>query len=167
MVLRTEPSSRTAVGRAGGEPASTLRPTLVATNLVVRRACRGPTPRCWPTSGRVSAARAGTRFFAAELDGVLAGYCELYLHDGVAQVEDVNTLEGFRNRGAGRAFVLGAIAAARAAGADLVWLLADAEDWPQHLYATLGFEDVGGVVAVHQAGSRSTARCRARRHLPP
>ena len=81
---------------------------------------------------------------AAELDGVLASYCELYLHEGAAQVEDVNTLEAFRNRGAGRAVVLAAIREARAAGADLVWLLADADDWPRHLYAKIGFERVGG-----------------------
>ena len=68
----------------------------------------------------------------------------MYLYEGAAQVEDVNTLEAFRNRGAGRAVVLAAIAEARAAGADLVWLLADADDWPQHLYAKLGFERVGG-----------------------
>ena len=78
----------------------------------------------------VAATRAGTRFFAVELDGVIAAYCELYLHAGAAQVEDVNTLEPWRNRGAGRAVVLGAAAAARAAGADLVWLVADADDWP-------------------------------------
>ena len=92
----------------------------------------------------MSAARAGARYFAVELDGELASYCELYLHEGVAQVEDVNTLEAFRNRGAGRAVVLGAIAEARAAGADLIWLLADADDWPRHLYAKLGFVQVGG-----------------------
>ena len=88
----------------------------------------------------VAAARAGTRFFAVELDGVIAAYCELYLHAGAAQVEDVNTLEAWRNRGAGRAVVLAAVAAARAAGADLVWLVADADDWPKGLYEKLGFE---------------------------
>jgi predicted GNAT family acetyltransferase len=95
---------------------------------------------------RVAAAeRAGTRYFAAELDGVLVSYCELRLHDGVAQIEDVNTLAAWRNRGAGRAVVLAAAAAARAARADLVWLAADADDWPRRLYAKLGFEQVGGI----------------------
>jgi ribosomal protein S18 acetylase RimI-like enzyme len=93
----------------------------------------------------VAAERAGTPYFAAELDGVLASYCELRLHDGVAQIEDVNTLEAWRNRGAGRAVVLAAAAAARAARADLVWLAADADDWPKQLYAMLGFEPVGGM----------------------
>jgi hypothetical protein len=39
--------------------------------------------------------------------------------------------------------VLAAAAAARAARADLVWLAADADDWPQQLYAKLGFRPVG------------------------
>jgi ribosomal protein S18 acetylase RimI-like enzyme len=92
----------------------------------------------------VSAERAGTRFFAAELDGELVAYCELSVHEGAADVEDVNTLAAYRNRGAGRAVVLAAIEAGRAAGADLVWLLADADSWPQQLYRKLGFEPLGG-----------------------
>ena len=36
--------------------------------------------------------RLGTRFFMARVDGHPAGYCQLFEHDGVAQVEDVNTL---------------------------------------------------------------------------
>ena len=120
-----------------------LRPTLIATNLAIDG--MAPADAEMLADFRpVSAERAGARYFAVELEGVLASYCELYLHEGAAQVEDVNTLEAFRNRGAGRAVVLAAIAEARAAGADLVWLLADADDWPQHLYAKLGFERVGG-----------------------
>ena len=32
---------------------------------------------------------------------------------------------------------------ARAAGASLVFLFADANDWPQHLYGRLGFDVLG------------------------
>jgi ribosomal protein S18 acetylase RimI-like enzyme len=86
---------------------------------------------------------AGARFFAARADGELASCCELYPGAGVAQVENVNTLEEFRGRGLARACVLRAVAEARASGADLVFLHADAGDWPQHLYEKLGFEPVG------------------------
>jgi len=142
MVLRTEPSGgpRLTVREVSPE---ILRPTLLATNLAIAGMSRADAEML-ADFRPLSAARAGARYFAVELDGVLASYCELYLHEGAAQVEDVNTLEAFRNRGAGRAVVLGAIAAARALDADLVWILADADDWPQHLYAKLGFERVGG-----------------------
>jgi len=83
--------------------------------------------------------RAGARFFGARIDGELASACELYLHDGAAQIEDVNTLEAFRGRGLARQVVTAAAARAHAAGADLVWLIADDNDWPKELYAKLGF----------------------------
>jgi hypothetical protein len=39
--------------------------------------------------------------------------------------------------------VLRAAAESRAAGNDLTFLVADADDWPQRLYERLGFETVG------------------------
>ena len=85
-------------------------------------------------------AEAGARFFVAHADGVPASRCELYMGDGVAQVEDVGTLEAFRGRGLARTVVLRAVREARASGCDLVYLHADAEDWPKALYGKLGFE---------------------------
>jgi ribosomal protein S18 acetylase RimI-like enzyme len=86
---------------------------------------------------------ANGRFFAQRVDGMLAGLCELYLLDGVAQVEHVDTLEEFRGRGVARNVVLRAVHEARAAGAELVVISADLEDWPLELYRRLGFEDIG------------------------
>jgi GNAT superfamily N-acetyltransferase len=85
----------------------------------------------------------GATFFLARVDGRLAGMCELYVGDGVAQIEDVNTLEEHRGRGVARSVVLAAAETARAEGADLVFLLADEEDWPKELYRRLGFDAVG------------------------
>jgi ribosomal protein S18 acetylase RimI-like enzyme len=85
----------------------------------------------------------GTRFFVARAEGVLAGFCELYVHDGVAELDNVHTLEAFRGRGIARAVVGHAIRQARAAGADLVFLIADDADWPKDLYTKLGFDPVG------------------------
>ncbi len=83
---------------------------------------------------------AGVRFFVARVDGVLAGLCELYVHEGVAELDDVHTLERFRRRGIARAVVGRAVREARQAGADLVFLIADDADWPKELYAKLGFD---------------------------
>ncbi|MGH2540879.1 MAG: GNAT family N-acetyltransferase [Actinomycetota bacterium] len=85
----------------------------------------------------------GARFFAQRIDGTIAGACELYVHGDVAQIEDVNTLEEFRGRGVARNVVLRAAEEARKAGATFVFLFADADDWPRHLYARLGFDDLG------------------------
>jgi ribosomal protein S18 acetylase RimI-like enzyme len=84
-----------------------------------------------------------TRLFAAEADGRLVAHTELYSCDGVGQVENVMTLEEYRGRGLARALVLHAVTESRAAGNDLTFLVADADDWPQRLYERLGFETVG------------------------
>jgi ribosomal protein S18 acetylase RimI-like enzyme len=83
-----------------------------------------------------------TRFFAAVVHGDVAGWCELRVGDGVAQIEDVEVLEEFRGRGLGRAVVQHALEHARAASG-VVFLEALADDWPRELYAKLGFTVVG------------------------
>jgi len=84
----------------------------------------------------------GARFFMARVQGRPAGCCELFVDGAEAQVESVDTLEEFRGRGLASAFVLRAAAEGRAAGAEWVFLWADAEDWPRHWYARLGFREV-------------------------
>ncbi|HEY2778024.1 MAG TPA: GNAT family N-acetyltransferase [Gaiellaceae bacterium] len=91
---------------------------------------------------RLVAAAVPTRFFAAEVDGAIAGWCELRHQDGVAQIEDVEVLEEFRGRGLGRAIVQHALGEGLRAG-ELVYLEALADDWPRELYAKLGFTVVG------------------------
>ena len=86
----------------------------------------------------------GARRFVARIDGVLAGQCELYVDGADAQVEFVDTLEEFRGRGVARSVVLGAVAAARASGANHVFIEAEAEDWPKELYGRLGFDPLAG-----------------------
>ena len=87
----------------------------------------------------------GARFFGARANGMIAAYCDLYSDGETAQIEAVMTLQRFRNRGLARAVVTGALAAARAEGHDLVFLLADDADWPKHLYDKLGFDIEGDV----------------------
>jgi GNAT superfamily N-acetyltransferase len=87
----------------------------------------------------------GARFFAARVDGVLASYCDLYSDGRTAQIEAVQTLERFRNKGLARAVVSGALAASKAESHDLTFLLADQADWPKQLYEKLGFDVVGSV----------------------
>jgi ribosomal protein S18 acetylase RimI-like enzyme len=86
-----------------------------------------------------------TRFFAARVGGDVAAYCELYSDGSTAQIENVLTLERFRNRGLARAVVSKALGEARAAGHDLVFLIADRDDWPKELYWKLGFDVVGRI----------------------
>jgi ribosomal protein S18 acetylase RimI-like enzyme len=84
-----------------------------------------------------------TKLFAAEADGKLVAHAELYSEDGIGQVENVFTLPDYRGRGLARSLVLHAVARSHAAGNELTFLVADADDWPQRLYEKLGFETVG------------------------
>ncbi|MDQ2966213.1 MAG: GNAT family N-acetyltransferase [Chloroflexota bacterium] len=87
--------------------------------------------------------RAETRFFGAEVDGEIVSWTDLYVAQGVGQIEDVATLPEHRSKGYATAVVLRGIEEARRAHADLVFLVADDEDWPKELYRRLGFDIVG------------------------
>lgn len=87
--------------------------------------------------------RAATRFFGIAVGGEFVSWSDLYVAQGVAQVEDVATQEEHRGKGYATAVVLRAVEEGRKAGADLVFLVADDEDWPKALYARLGFDPVG------------------------
>jgi ribosomal protein S18 acetylase RimI-like enzyme len=87
-----------------------------------------------------------TRFFAVTAHGSVASYGDLYIDGEIAQVEDVATVPEHRGRGYASAVVLRAVEEARAAGAELVFLVADAEDWPKKLYRRLGFDEIGANV---------------------
>jgi ribosomal protein S18 acetylase RimI-like enzyme len=89
------------------------------------------------------AERATTRFFGVRVDGEIVSWSDLYVAQGVGQVEDVATKEAHRGHGYATAVVLRAAGEARAEGADLVFLVADGDDWPKELYRKLGFDTVG------------------------
>ena len=90
---------------------------------------------------RATAAVTSVRWFGTRVGRHVAASCELYSDGRTAQIETVITLRPYRGRGFATAVVLAAIEAAR--GHDLVFLVADAADWPQHWYRRLGFEPEG------------------------
>jgi ribosomal protein S18 acetylase RimI-like enzyme len=102
---------------------------------------------------KLTVARALTaRFFAVLTGGEVAAYVDLY-HDGrTAQIEDLATLEEHRGRGYASALVLHALQEARRAGCDLVFLVADVDDWPKLLYGRLGFDELGRYVKPMRLG---------------
>jgi ribosomal protein S18 acetylase RimI-like enzyme len=86
---------------------------------------------------------AGGRCFAVFEDGEAVSAAVLYSDGRTAQVEDVATMPAHRGRGHASTVVERAVAEARAAGHDFVFLVAAADDWPKELYRRLGFDDVG------------------------
>ncbi len=143
MVLRREPDRPAPSVRVEEVDLATLRPMLVASNLVSHGGMSQADAEMLADYRQVIIERVGARFFAGWIGDEVAGCCELYEHDGMAQIEDVVTLEAFRSRGVARAFLGAAVAAAHEGGAGLVFLIADDADWPKHLYGKLGFDEVG------------------------
>ena len=71
-------------------------------------------------------------------------FCEAEPTDRrVAMIDSVGTLRAHRQQGLAKAVVSAAVRAAGEWGADLIVVPADADDWPQLLYAGLGFHELG------------------------
>ncbi|HKS99191.1 MAG TPA: GNAT family N-acetyltransferase, partial [Rugosimonospora sp.] len=86
-------------------------------------------------------------FLGVREAGAVVAHADLYAdpESGVAQLEDVQTDAAYRDRGLARALLADGLRRARSAGCDLVFLVAGADDWPRHLYARLGYADVGEI----------------------
>jgi GNAT superfamily N-acetyltransferase len=92
----------------------------------------------------------GDRWFAAPAGDEPRSCCRLLSDGRIGQVEDVGTREDSRERGYGKAVVLAAVAAAHADGNRPIFLTAEAADWPQLMYANLGFETVGDLTILRR-----------------
>lgn len=72
------------------------------------------------------------------------GFCQLLDHgDRTGQIEHVGTRKRSRGRGLASSAILGAVGASKARGDEITYIVADADDWPKHLYEKLGFSPVG------------------------
>jgi ribosomal protein S18 acetylase RimI-like enzyme len=94
-------------------------------------------------ANRLVAEAGRARHFAVVVDGAVVSSADLYSNGSTSQIEDVGTLAEHRGHGYASAVVMRALAEARAANHDFVFLVADARDWPKELYRRLGFDAVG------------------------
>ena len=122
----------------------------------------GLAARLVATQSRLRATTPCRCFGAGEPAGEPASSCALFLDDDVggrrvATVEEVGTLVAHRGRGLARAVVSAAVAHAARWGADLIVVAADADDWPQLMYARLGFAAIGRQVALTRRTRRGAA----------
>jgi ribosomal protein S18 acetylase RimI-like enzyme len=96
--------------------------------------------------------RAGAGYFAAGLlDGEIVGtaFCTPFV-DGVTEVGGVATPPPYRRRGIAAAVTAAALDAAFAAGAELAWLTAAADE-SRRIYERMGFTEVGTLLAYDAA----------------
>ncbi|MGH9007583.1 MAG: GNAT family N-acetyltransferase [Acidimicrobiales bacterium] len=91
------------------------------------------------------------RVFGIRAGGRAVSMTKLRTDDEVAWVEDVYTDPAARRRGLARRLVTHVTGLAAASGRDFVYIIADASDWPQHLYGEIGFRPVGYLKAFHRS----------------
>jgi GNAT superfamily N-acetyltransferase len=100
---------------------------------------------------RREAAAKGDRGFAiCDAAGEPHAMTTLRSDGRVAQVEDVYTLPEARGRGYARALIAYVLARARTEDHELVFIMADDDDWPKQLYGRLGFEPAGCMLGFHR-----------------
>jgi GNAT superfamily N-acetyltransferase len=143
IMLRQRPPDRPPEPGVGGEVSRELGAAALA-------AFRREQPFGWQTEAVRQLAEMDARFdrllsardFASPPDDPACA-CRLYVHDGLAQVDEVGTLHARRRRGHARAAVAAAADTAEAEGCDHILIVTDAADWPQELYRRLGFDEIG------------------------
>ena len=149
MVLRGVPDRDSAVEVAERrqEEIGQLRRRLIREDLALLGLDPGTTTDQLLEWSRRMGASDGDRWFVAPAGDDPVSACRLLSRDGIGQVEDVGTLQEARGQGLARAVTLAAIRASLAAGNDLTYLAALADDWPRLFYARLGFAEVGNLNA--------------------
>ena len=101
-------------------------------------------------TAREARARAARNLGICDEAGELVAMTKLYSDGVTAQVEDVYTVPAWRNRGCARRLITRAVALAREAGHELVFIEADDNGWPKQLYARMGFDPVGRIGVFHR-----------------
>jgi ribosomal protein S18 acetylase RimI-like enzyme len=77
--------------------------------------------------------------------GVPVAYLDLYVADGIAQLEELHTLAAYRRLGFASALIREGLRLAEASGAAIVFLAVDANDGPVRLYERFGFRTFGQI----------------------
>jgi ribosomal protein S18 acetylase RimI-like enzyme len=90
-------------------------------------------------SMRAKSERGALEVLVAERDRKIVGTVGVALHQRVASIFSVGTLPDARRRGVGRTLVVDAVERARHSGAQLVYLIARADDSPKDMYRKIGF----------------------------
>jgi GNAT superfamily N-acetyltransferase len=98
------------------------------------------------------------RRFGVLDDGTPLAVTKLRVDGPFGWVEDVYALPRARGKGHGRSLVTHAVREALDAGCSLIAIVADADDWPQHLYASVGFRPVGSAWLFHAESAAAGGR---------
>ncbi len=75
--------------------------------------------------------------------GQMVGNCDLFIHKGVAKIEDFTVIPKYQRRGYGTAILRHLVHKALDVKCDIIYLVTDEEDTPKNMYQKLGFSKIG------------------------
>jgi ribosomal protein S18 acetylase RimI-like enzyme len=148
MVRHRKPDRHVDTSRVRVVDAISMRPARAASLAVEPWATPDAVAQVREKQERVARGVPTTHLAVIE-DGMVVSYCEVYRIDDIAQIESVATVPDHRRRGHARVVVTRALELT--AECRLVFLCMDPADWPQHLYARLGMDDIGRVARFRKA----------------
>lgn len=73
-------------------------------------------------------------------NGIFLGSCELFFNKNIVKLEDLEVLQEYRNRGIGYSLLKSAISIAKSKNVDILYLIAEREDWITDYYLKRGFK---------------------------
>ncbi len=135
-------------------PAAVVHPSEAEMLALMRRwgaeELRSGSDQLVESSRREGRAWNERRFTVAGDDGHPAAITKLRSDGNTAQVEDVYTVPEARGRGFARTLVAHAAGLAQAEEHELIFIVADDDDWPKQLYGEIGFAPIGRIRAFHR-----------------
>ena len=93
--------------------------------------------------GKVYVQDGGVDSYNCYDNGSIVGNCDLFMHKGVAKIEDFTVIPKYQRKGYGTTILKHLIQTALDADCDTIYLVTDEEDTPKDMYVRLGFSKIG------------------------
>jgi spore maturation protein CgeE len=104
--------------------------------------------RCY-RRGQVYILERGVNAYVAYKNGEIIGCCDLFIHDGVAKIEDFSIIEAYQRKGYGTTLLKAMIGKALEAACHTIYLVTDEDDTAREMYLKLGFDKIGEMKQIH------------------
>lgn len=100
------------------------------------------TRRCY-RRGKVYISDKGVNSYVCYHNGHIIGNCNLFLHKGVAKIEDFAVIPAYQHRGYGTTILKELIDIAIREDIHTIYLVTDEDDTPKEMYKKIGFNKIG------------------------
>ncbi|HSQ87542.1 GNAT family N-acetyltransferase [Romboutsia sp.] len=100
------------------------------------------TRRCY-RRGKVYTSDKGVDSYVCYHNGNIIGSCDLFIHNGVAKIEDFAVRPKYQRKGYGTSILKALIGTSIKENCHTIYLVTDEDDTPKEMYEKIGFHKVG------------------------